>query len=196
MIVSYLIDVCSIYGTANALPTLALTFSWNYIVLFYFSRIRYQHGKSGRQVNQDLVDEYRVQFVDQIQSKNVIINFILLDTSNKVTQTSFNDYSVNKSLAIVFIIFRFCEAPRSIAPHEWPDDITKWPICRKSVLDGSAAAGRSGHAAEHMACEVIGHPCCIGVHGQCVITTREHCDFVKGYFHEEASLCSQVSSFN
>ncbi|XP_037293783.1 inactive rhomboid protein 1-like [Manduca sexta] len=88
---------------------------------------------------------------------------------------------------------KFCEAPRSIAPHEWPDDITKWPICRKSVLDGSAAAGRAGHAAEHMACEVIAHPCCIGVHGQCVITTREHCDFVKGYFHEEASLCSQVS---
>ncbi|KAL4709978.1 hypothetical protein ACJJTC_003941 [Scirpophaga incertulas] len=88
---------------------------------------------------------------------------------------------------------KFCEAPRSIAPHEWPDDITKWPICRKSVLDGSAAAGRAGHAAEHMACEVIGHPCCIGIHGQCVITTREHCDFVKGYFHEEASLCSQVS---
>ncbi|KAL0841145.1 hypothetical protein ABMA28_014893 [Loxostege sticticalis] len=88
---------------------------------------------------------------------------------------------------------KFCEAPRSIAPHEWPDDITKWPICRKSVLDGSAAAGRAGHAAEHMACEVIGHPCCIGVHGQCVITTREHCDFVKGHFHEEASLCSQVS---
>ncbi|XP_063825280.1 inactive rhomboid protein 1 [Ostrinia nubilalis] len=87
---------------------------------------------------------------------------------------------------------KFCEAPRSIAPHEWPDDITKWPICRKSVLDGSAAAGRAGHAAEHMACEVIGHPCCIGVHGQCVITTREHCDFVKGYFHEEASLCSQL----
>lgn len=91
--------------------------------------------------------------------------------------------------------FRFCEAPRSIAPHEWPDDITKWPICRKSVLDGSAAAGRSGHAAEHMACEVIGHPCCIGVHGQCAITTREHCDFVKGHFHEEASLCSQVCVF-
>ncbi|CAH4029401.1 unnamed protein product [Pieris brassicae] len=88
---------------------------------------------------------------------------------------------------------KFCEAPRSIAPHEWPDDITKWPICRKSVLDGSAAAGRAGHAAEHMACEVIAHPCCIGVHGQCVITTSEHCSFVKGYFHEEASLCSQVS---
>lgn len=63
------------------------------------------------------------------------------------------------------------------------------------MLDGSAAVGRAGNAAEHMACEVIGHPCCIGVHGQCVITTREHCDFVKGHFHEEASLCSQVSMF-
>lgn len=43
-----------------------------------------------------------------------------------------------------------------------------------------------------MVCEVIGHPCCIGIHGQCRITTREYCDFVRGAFHEEASLCSQV----
>lgn len=43
-----------------------------------------------------------------------------------------------------------------------------------------------------MVCEVIGHPCCIGIHGECRITTREYCDFVHGYFHEEASLCSQV----
>lgn len=47
--------------------------------------------------------------------------------------------------------------------------------------------------AEHMICEVIGHPCCIGIHGDCRITTREYCDFVRGYFHEEASLCSQVT---
>lgn len=47
-------------------------------------------------------------------------------------------------------------------------------------------------AAEHMVCEVIGHPCCIGIHGTCRITTKEYCDFVHGYFHEEASLCSQV----
>lgn len=46
--------------------------------------------------------------------------------------------------------------------------------------------------AEHMVCEVIGHPCCIGIHGQCRITTKEYCDFVRGTFHEEASLCSQV----
>lgn len=46
-----------------------------------------------------------------------------------------------------------------------------------------------------MVCEVIGHPCCIGIHGQCRITTREYCDFVRGTFHEEASLCSQVNKF-
>lgn len=44
-----------------------------------------------------------------------------------------------------------------------------------------------------MVCEVIGHPCCIGIHGECRITTKEYCDFVRGTFHEEASLCSQVS---
>ena len=44
-----------------------------------------------------------------------------------------------------------------------------------------------------MTCEVVGRPCCIGVHGQCIITTREYCEFRQGYFHEEASLCSQIS---
>lgn len=39
---------------------------------------------------------------------------------------------------------------------------------------------------------MIGHPCCISVYGECRITTKEFCDFVNGYFHEEASLCSQV----
>ncbi|XP_058809114.1 inactive rhomboid protein 1 isoform X2 [Phymastichus coffea] len=102
---------------------------------------------------------------------------------------------------------KFCDAPASIAPYEWPDDITKWPICRKmnpfsqrfrskeSSLHGNAnfPVGRyKDKMAEHMVCEVIGHPCCIGIHGTCRITTKEYCDFVHGYFHEEASLCSQV----
>ena len=37
-----------------------------------------------------------------------------------------------------------------------------------------------------------GHPCCIGIRGQCQIATREYCLFVGGKFHEEAALCSQV----
>ncbi|XP_076679879.1 rhomboid-5 isoform X3 [Andrena cerasifolii] len=101
---------------------------------------------------------------------------------------------------------KFCDAPASIAPYEWPDDITKWPICRKTNPfnqrfsrngsqrgTGNFPVGRyKDKMAEHMVCEVIGHPCCIGIHGMCRITTKEYCDFVHGYFHEEASLCSQV----
>ncbi|XP_049315985.1 inactive rhomboid protein 1 isoform X3 [Bactrocera dorsalis] len=87
---------------------------------------------------------------------------------------------------------KYCDAPASIAPYEWPDDITKWPICRKTN-SFSQRFRYKDHTAEHMVCEVIGHPCCTGVYGECRITTREYCDFVNGYFHEEASLCSQIS---
>ncbi|XP_024940887.1 inactive rhomboid protein 1 isoform X3 [Cephus cinctus] len=102
---------------------------------------------------------------------------------------------------------KFCDAPASIAPYEWPDDITKWPICRKTNPFSQRFSSKDGvqqgnnnfpvgrykdKMAEHMVCEVIGHPCCIGIHGMCRITTKEYCDFVHGYFHEEASLCSQV----
>lgn len=60
---------------------------------------------------------------------------------------------------------------------------------------GSTLINRKLTSAEHMICEVIGHPCCIGIHGTCRITTREYCDFVHGYFHDDASLCSQVSIY-
>ena len=109
-----------------------------------------------------------------------------------------------------------------MAPYIWPDDITKWPICRrktdidkylhkqagkmtpgnKADKDGNSISGpyhglghgHPGHhgIAEHMMCEIIGHPCCIGIRGQCKITTEEYCSFVGGSFHEEAALCSQV----
>ncbi|KAL7731761.1 hypothetical protein ACLKA6_016699 [Drosophila palustris] len=90
---------------------------------------------------------------------------------------------------------KFCDAPASIAPYEWPDDITKWPICRKTN-SFSQRYRYKDHTAEHMVCEIIGHPCCTGLYGECRITTREYCDFVNGYFHEEASLCSQISCLN
>ena len=76
-----------------------------------------------------------------------------------------------------------------MAPYIWPDDITKWPICRRKTDIESI----EGQTAEHMICEVIGHPCCIGIRGQCKITTKEYCMFVGGTFHEEAALCSQVT---
>lgn len=80
---------------------------------------------------------------------------------------------------------RYCLTPASKPPHEWPDDITLWPICQEPL-----------HALipnHHMSCEVIARPCCIGIYGQCRITTSQHCQFLRGTFHPEATLCSQVS---
>uniref|UniRef100_G1QPW8 Inactive rhomboid protein n=1 Tax=Nomascus leucogenys TaxID=61853 RepID=G1QPW8_NOMLE len=80
---------------------------------------------------------------------------------------------------------RTCEEPASSGAHIWPDDITKWPICTEQA--------RSNHTGFlHMDCEIKGRPCCIGTKGSCEITTREYCEFMHGYFHEEATLCSQV----
>lgn len=84
---------------------------------------------------------------------------------------------------------RYCEEPASVFPYEWPDDITKWPVCRRPQWSRKAPDA-------HMSCEVVGRPCCIGVYGECHITTRDYCDFVRGFFHEEAALCSQVSCLN
>ncbi|XP_059936695.1 inactive rhomboid protein 2 isoform X2 [Mesoplodon densirostris] len=80
---------------------------------------------------------------------------------------------------------RTCEEPASSGAHIWPDDITKWPICTDQA--------RSNHSGfPHMDCQIRGRPCCIGTKGSCEITTREYCEFMHGYFHEEATLCSQV----
>ncbi|VDP10340.1 unnamed protein product [Soboliphyme baturini] len=79
---------------------------------------------------------------------------------------------------------RDCMKPASLNPYVWPDDITRWPICASSSYSRNFP---------HTRCEISGRPCCIGIQGECRITTREYCDFVKGYFHEEATLCSQVS---
>ncbi|XP_042293825.1 inactive rhomboid protein 1 isoform X3 [Sceloporus undulatus] len=80
---------------------------------------------------------------------------------------------------------RVCEQPASMDPHEWPDDITRWPICTKN-----SAGNHTNHL--HMDCVITGRPCCIGTKGRCEITSREYCTFMHGYFHEEATLCSQV----
>lgn len=45
---------------------------------------------------------------------------------------------------------RYCVDPPSTGAHTWPDDITKWPICKKK------ADVISRGTAPHMTCEVIG----------------------------------------
>ncbi|XP_060700389.1 inactive rhomboid protein 2-like isoform X1 [Hemiscyllium ocellatum] len=80
---------------------------------------------------------------------------------------------------------RTCEEPASAEPHIWKDDITQWPIC-------TYQAKKKQMGLKHMDCAIKGRPCCIGTKGRCEITTREYCQFKDGYFHEEATLCSQV----
>ncbi|CAG0921985.1 unnamed protein product, partial [Notodromas monacha] len=64
---------------------------------------------------------------------------------------------------------------------------------RDSFSTSLAVVARELKAADHVTCEIIGRPCCIGIHGDCRITTFEYCQFVNGYFHKNAFLCSQVS---
>uniref|UniRef100_A0A8C3B3K8 Inactive rhomboid protein n=1 Tax=Cyclopterus lumpus TaxID=8103 RepID=A0A8C3B3K8_CYCLU len=80
---------------------------------------------------------------------------------------------------------RVCEEPASGVPHVWLDDITQWPVCTFPKK-----WNHTGY--RHMDCNLKGRPCCIGTKGRCEITTREYCSFMHGYFHEEATLCSQV----
>ncbi|XP_077358295.1 inactive rhomboid protein 1 isoform X2 [Festucalex cinctus] len=81
---------------------------------------------------------------------------------------------------------RICQEPASVSPHEWPEDITKWPICTRYNFVNHTNL-------PHIDCTITGRPCCIGTKGRCEITSREYCDFMHGYFHEEATLCSQVA---
>ncbi|XP_075313259.1 inactive rhomboid protein 1 isoform X6 [Odontesthes bonariensis] len=82
---------------------------------------------------------------------------------------------------------RICQEPASVSPHEWADDITRWPVCTRY---------NSGNHTNlpHIDCTITGRPCCIGTKGRCEITSREYCEFMHGYFHEEATLCSQDGS--
>ncbi|KAH3861972.1 inactive rhomboid protein 1-like [Dreissena polymorpha] len=82
---------------------------------------------------------------------------------------------------------RYCRNPSSVSPFVWEDDVTKWPLCTDTTNPNT-----TDRTDRHMTCKISGRPCCHGIQGECMITTREHCDFVRGYFHEDAFLCSQV----
>ena len=45
----------------------------------------------------------------------------------------------------------------------------------------------------HMTCEITGRPCCMGNEARCEIVSKGVCDFYNGTWHENFTLCSQVS---
>ncbi|XP_064604448.1 inactive rhomboid protein 1-like [Liolophura sinensis] len=83
---------------------------------------------------------------------------------------------------------KYCKTPASAGLFTWEDNIHKWPLC----TDTNRPNGTSRRD-RHMTCEITGHPCCFGIQGECFVTTREHCDHIRGYYHDDAYLCSQVS---
>ncbi|KAK7505246.1 hypothetical protein BaRGS_00003408 [Batillaria attramentaria] len=86
----------------------------------------------------------------------------------------------------------YCIRPASAEPFAWPDSIIDWPLCEKTKRPNhSVTSGRD----RHMSCEIVGRPCCHGIQGECTITTLEHCDLLRGFFHPEAYLCAQVNCF-
>lgn len=157
------------------------------VTIFFHVRTRYRRGRSGHLVMPVLEEGYPDRFADWIQSE-------CNPSSKRSSQTIPKIHMFQNKNIDLKPFCRYCDAPASVHPFEWPDDITKWPICRKTNTQFSVQrhSGPRDKSAEHMICEVIGHPCCIGIHGMCKITTREYCDFVRGAFHEDASLCSQV----
>ncbi|XP_052456665.1 inactive rhomboid protein 2 isoform X1 [Carassius gibelio] len=100
-----------------------------------------------------------------------------------------NKDNVESSRAVCHQDPRTCEEPASSGPHVWSDNITEWPICTYPKT-----WNHTGY--KHMDCTLKGRPCCIGTKGRCEITTWEYCHFMRGYFHEEATLCSQVHCLN
>ncbi|KAA0191643.1 Rhomboid protein [Fasciolopsis buskii] len=83
----------------------------------------------------------------------------------------------------------FCLSPYASPLMPWSkDDVTKWPIC-----EHTKKISTTDLETRHMTCEVTGRPCCLGRRGGCIITTRQHCDFVHGIYNEKAALCSQVN---
>ncbi|XP_076093238.1 inactive rhomboid protein 2-like [Mytilus galloprovincialis] len=91
---------------------------------------------------------------------------------------------------------KYCKKPSSIPPFEWnKNDMTEWPLCLDTRKPGYNRSGIINQTDRHMTCDMLGRPCCHGIQGECMITTREHCDFLRGYYHDEAFLCSQVNCF-
>lgn len=79
-----------------------------------------------------------------------------------------------------------CLDPPSVVPDEWDKDITNWPVCKKEKSNLSPGEY------PHMTCEIHGRPCCMGNEAICRIVSRDECDFFRGRFHENLTLCSQV----
>lgn len=73
----------------------------------------------------------------------------------------------------------------------WEGPFSTWPNC--PIARDHQSQIPNDDEFKHLKCEVSARPCCIGLQGECVVISQEECAFRKGYFHENNTLCSQVS---
>ncbi|CAF0761544.1 unnamed protein product [Adineta steineri] len=72
---------------------------------------------------------------------------------------------------------------------KWSPSVIKWPICLEQ--DHHRIANNIS-LYPHMQCINIVRPCCTGVLGDCILTSKDDCRDRRGIFHQRAHLCSQV----
>ncbi|CAF2535717.1 unnamed protein product [Rotaria sp. Silwood2] len=72
---------------------------------------------------------------------------------------------------------------------KWSPNAFKWPICLEQ--DYSRIANNIS-LYPHMQCTNIARPCCTGVLGDCILTSRDDCRRRRGIYHARAHLCSQI----
>ncbi|XP_065826804.1 inactive rhomboid protein 1-like [Oscarella lobularis] len=79
---------------------------------------------------------------------------------------------------------RVCSNPQSsgVSPP-WKNDVSKWATCRNFF---------SLEEPQLECQEVTGRPCCVGIQGECIMATKDECDFYDGFFHEDERLCADV----
>ncbi|KAF5403857.1 hypothetical protein PHET_02424 [Paragonimus heterotremus] len=85
---------------------------------------------------------------------------------------------------------RFCSKYHLEPGSVWSNtDVTKWPICEETSYIRPSRL----QSIRHMHCQVTAHPCCVGLRGECQMTTEAHCKRIQGHYNPQAAMCSQVN---
>ncbi|CAF1593871.1 unnamed protein product [Rotaria magnacalcarata] len=72
---------------------------------------------------------------------------------------------------------------------KWSSNAVKWPICLEQ--DYSRIVNNMS-LYPHIQCKNIARPCCTGILGDCILTSRDDCHRRRGTYHPRAHLCSQI----
>ena len=84
---------------------------------------------------------------------------------------------------------KLCLAPTFVSNmEEMTRENLSLQVCKESKPNLSPAEY------PHMTCDIHGRPCCMGNEAICEIVSKEECEFYGGRYHDNYTLCSQVSS--